>query len=62
MLLSGTGLAVTTRHPVQIFFIGIGDEVDLEVGRVLAEATGADFQGVGEEDLARALEAFNGYF
>ena len=58
----GIGLAVTTRHPVQIFFIGIGDDVDLDVGRVLAEATGAEFQGVGEEDLARALEAFNGYF
>ena len=58
----GTGLAVATRHPVQVFFIGIGDDADLEIGRLLAEATGAEFQGVTEQDLANVLEEFSKYF
>ena len=60
--LSGTGLTVDTRYPVQIFFIGIGDDADLQVGRLLAEATGAEFQGVTEKDLANVLEEFSKYF
>ena len=32
-----------SRHPIQVFFIGIGDDADLDVGRMLAEATGAEF-------------------
>ena len=58
----GIRLAVTTRHPVQIFFIGIGDDADLDIGRVLAEATGAEFQGVAEQDLANVLAKLIGYF
>ena len=58
----GTKLAIETDPPVQIFFIGIGDDADLEAGRILAEATGAEFQGVTEEDLANLLEEFSGYF
>ena len=58
----GTRLAIETEHPIQVFFIGIGDDADLEVGRMLAEATGAEFQGVTEEDLANLLEEFSGYF
>ena len=58
----GTGLAIGTRHPIQIFFIGIGDDADLEVGRMLAQATGAEFQGVTEDDLASVLEEFSKYF
>jgi Ca-activated chloride channel family protein len=58
----GTGLAVSTKHPVQIFFIGIGDDADMEVGRMLAQATGAEFQGVADEDLAQLLEEFSKYF
>ena len=34
----------------------------MEVGRILAEATGAEFQGVTEEDLAEFLEEFSKYF
>jgi hypothetical protein len=34
----------------------------MEVGRILAEATGAEFQGVAEEDLANVLEEFSKYF
>ena len=58
----GTGLELTTRHPIQIFYIGIGEDADMEVGRMLAEATLAEFQGVTEDDLASVLEEFSGYF
>ena len=59
----GTGLAIDTEHPdIQIFFIGIGDDADLQIGRMLAEATGADYRGVTEEDLANLLAEFSGYF
>ena len=60
--LIGDGLAMTSRHPIQVFFIGIGDDADLDVGRMLAEATGAEFQGVAEKDLASVLEEFSKYF
>jgi Ca-activated chloride channel family protein len=51
-----------TTHKVQIFFIGIGADADLNIGRLLAEATGAEFQGVTDEDFARLLEEFSKYF
>jgi hypothetical protein len=57
-----TGLSSETGDPVQIFFIGIGEDADMAVGRMLAGATGAGFQGVTEEDLAEVLEEFSGYF
>lgn len=60
--LVGTGLAIETENDVQIFYIGIGSGADLEIGRLLAEATGAEFQGVTEDDLAELLEEFSGYF
>jgi Ca-activated chloride channel homolog len=58
----GAGLAVQTEHPIQIFFIGIGDDADLQIGRMLAQATGAEFQGVAEHDLANLLAEFSKYF
>ncbi len=60
--LIGTGLAIPTSHPVQVFFIGIGDDADLDIGRILAGATGAEFQGVAEDDLANVLAEFSEYF
>ena len=60
--LIGIELAIKTRHSVQIFFIGIGDDADMEVGRLLAEATGAEFRGVLEEDLNNVLAQFGKYF
>lgn len=57
----GSGLALKTDHPVQIFFIGIGD-ADMEIGRMLAQATGAEFQGVTEKDLSSVLAEFSKYF
>ena len=58
----GTELGISADHDIQIFFIGIGDDADQDVGRMLAEATGAEFQRVAEEDLANVLEEFSKYF
>jgi Ca-activated chloride channel family protein len=58
----GQGLAIGTSHPVQIFFIGVGADADMEVGRILSQATGAEFQGVTEKDLGNLLEQFSKYF
>jgi len=58
----GTSLATQTRYPIQVFFIGIGEDADMQVGRMLAEATGAEFQGVTAKDLANVLEKFSKYF
>ena len=58
----GNKLAIATSHSIQIFFIGIGEDADMEVGRMLAQATGAEFQGVTEKDLAQLLEEFSKYF
>jgi len=52
----------TDNKNIQIFFIGIGDDADMQVGRLLAGATGAEFQAVAEDDLATVLEEFSGYF
>jgi Ca-activated chloride channel family protein len=59
---SGDRLAIETEHEIQIFFIGIGEDADLTIGGLLAEATGAEFVGVTEEDLAEVLAEFSGYF
>jgi Ca-activated chloride channel family protein len=58
----GTGLALKTKNPVQIFYIGIGKDADMEIGRMLAQATGAEFQRVEDKDLASLLEQFSKYF
>lgn len=58
----GTGLAIETRNPIQIFFIGIGQGANMGVGRLLAQASGAEFQGVAEKDLAEVLEEYSKYF
>ena len=47
---------------IQIFVVGIGEDSDVEVGRILAEATGAQFQDISEEDLANLIEELTGYF
>ncbi len=58
----GAELLVETHHAIQIFYIGIGEDADMDVGRILAQATGAEFQGVTEDDLANVLEEFSKYF
>jgi hypothetical protein len=58
----GSSLVIGTEHEIQIFFIGIGDDADIQVGRILAGATSAEFVGVAEDDLANLLEEFSKYF
>lgn len=58
----GTGLAMKTHYPIQIFYIGIGADADMNIGRIFAEATGAEFQASTKEDLANVLEEFSKYF
>ncbi len=55
-------MAVETHNPVQIFFIGIGEDVDVQVGRILAEATDAEYVVTTEEALANVIERFGKYF
>jgi hypothetical protein len=60
----GTGLALRTRHPIQIFYVGIGKDADIQVGRLLAEATGGEYQEAsdGQGVLSRVIELISGYF
>lgn len=58
----GFDLKIVTTHDIQIFFIGIGGDADMEVGRILSEGTGAEYQGVTEGDLANVMEEFSKYF
>lgn len=46
---------------VQVFFVSFGD-ADVHIGRILAQATGAEYQGSTEEDLANVIEELSGYF
>jgi Ca-activated chloride channel family protein len=55
-------LAFPTQHPVHIFSIGLGQDVDWEVLRLLAEATNSTVNRVSEKDLAEVLERFGKYF
>jgi hypothetical protein len=57
----GQSLIVPTTHPIQVFFVGLG-EADIQVGRILAEATGAEYHGATEKDLAEILEVLGKYF
>ncbi len=58
----GTGMAFKTQHDIQVFFIGIGQDADMQIGRMFAQATGAEFQGATERDLAAVLASFSKYF
>ncbi|MEK7216500.1 MAG: VWA domain-containing protein, partial [Chloroflexota bacterium] len=56
------GLTVPTKHRIHIFFVGAGNDADIQVGRLLAEASGGTFVGVAEKDIERFLELFGKYF
>lgn len=59
----GESLKLKIRHPnMKVFYIGVGDDADMDVGRILSQATGAAFRGVTEEDLAKVIQAFSEYF
>ena len=57
----GLGLKLKTRHPVHIFFVGIGD-ADGEIGRILAEATSSAYVQTTERSLENVLATFGKYF
>jgi Mg-chelatase subunit ChlD len=58
----GNSLALSTRHPVQVFVIAIGKDADLQVARIIADATGAEFLGTTEADMETVLQEFSKYF
>ena len=58
----GVNMAFQTKHPIHIFYVGIGADADLEVGRILAEATHSAYRGTTAGTLASVLEAFGKYF
>lgn len=58
----GLRLTSDTQHPVGVYFIGIGDNVDLDVGRLIAEATGSHFVGTTVDDLSTVVKIFSEYF
>jgi hypothetical protein len=51
----GAGLAIKTRHPIHVFFVGVGADADLNVGRILAEATHSACIGVGRDPADKTL-------
>jgi Ca-activated chloride channel family protein len=57
----GVSLQGEHEHDIQVFFLGFG-EADLQVGRLLAEATGAEYQGSPDDALAAVIEELSGYF
>ena len=58
---SGVELLPDLDHEVQVFFVGFGD-AEMDIGRILAEATDAEFQGSTDADLAAVIEELGGYF
>lgn len=59
--LTGVGLREPYGDDVQVFFVGFGT-ADVNIGRVLAQATDAEYQGQTEDDLANVVENLSGYF
>jgi len=59
--IKGSALSINHEHEVQIFFVGFGDS-DIAVGRILAQATGAEYQASTDEALATVIEQLSGYF
>lgn len=57
----GESLRQPLDHKVQVFFVSFGT-ADAHIGRILAQATGAEYQGSTDEDLASVIEELSGYF
>lgn len=57
----GEKLIVVTVNDIQIFFVGF-DAADVNGGRLLADATGAEYRGSEIDDLATVIEQLSGYF
>ena len=52
-------LAIEAMREVEVY---IGKDADKDVGRMLAQATGAEFQASPEKDLGNVLAQFSKYF
>ena len=46
---------------LKVFFLGFGD-ADINIGRILAGATGADFQESPDDGIAEVILELSGYF
>jgi len=60
-----TGVPSTTdgAAAIKVYFIGIGmSDTELQVGRILAEATRSNFVGTTVKDLSTVVGVFKGYF
>jgi Ca-activated chloride channel family protein len=60
--LLGIKLISATQYPLHIFSVALGEDADLEVLRILSEATNSTFNKATEKDLAQILERFGKYF
>ena len=58
----GVRLLPSTNNHVQVFFIAIGTDADIDVGRVLSEATRGEYQLTDDNELSALLEDFSKYF
>ncbi len=59
----GVRLTAEGAEAIKVYFIGIGmNQADLDVGRILAEATRSNFVGTTADDLATVVGVFKGYF
>ncbi len=59
--INGESLLIPHDHPIQVFFLGFGD-ADIHIGRILAQATSAEYHGSTQNDLAAVIEDLSGYF
>jgi Ca-activated chloride channel family protein len=57
----GRGPLLEDAPRVQIFFVGFG-EADIDVGRLLAQATSGEYVGSTDEDLAAVIADLGPYF
>lgn len=60
--LTGARLAVPTEHSIHIFSVAYGDDADMEVLRILSEATNSTFNLAQEDSLTKVMETFGKYF
>jgi Ca-activated chloride channel homolog len=59
----GVRLTAEGAETIKVYFIGIGmSQTDLDVGRILADATRSNFVGTTADDLATVVGVFKGYF
>jgi hypothetical protein len=60
---SGVRLITADAVSIKVYFVGVGmTDADLEVGRILSEATGSNVVGATPDNLAAVVGVFKGYF